>query len=92
MSAEQTACPHETFQADVAVNRLEDVGRFMADVRIHCSMCGLPFSFVGPPLGLLMNQPSVSVDRTELHIPIAPGRTAINASGRAVFEIAREQQ
>lgn len=40
-------CQHKDFRANVAVNRLEDTGRFMADVTINCSQYGLPFLFLG---------------------------------------------
>lgn len=87
MSESKTDCLHEVFGAHVEVNRLEDTGHVVADVRIHCTACGLPFSFVGPPLGMLMSGPAVSVDRTELRIPIEPGPTKPFASGEMRFEV-----
>jgi hypothetical protein len=67
-----SACPHEQFAADVVVNRIEDVGRFMADVRVKCVQCGTPFRFVGLPAGMDYNSPCVSVDACEGRFPIAP--------------------
>lgn len=55
-------CKHPDFEAQVNVNRLEDVGRFSADVTIRCALCGVPFRFIGLPGGLDLNGASVSVD------------------------------
>ncbi len=65
-------CKHMQFKADVRVARLEDSGRFMAEVRIHCSECGLPFEFQGLPAGLNLNGAAVSVDHLEANLAIAP--------------------
>lgn len=69
----QMACPHMEFRAMVGVNRLEDVGRFTADITIACAVCDLPFHFVGVPWGLSPAQPMASVGGAELRAPIAPG-------------------
>lgn len=87
MTQQQRECRHEKFGATVKVNRLEDTGHFMCDVLVGCMDCGVPFSFVGPPMGGLMSGPSVSVDRTELRIPIEPGPTHPGASGEVRFEV-----
>lgn len=87
MTEQQRNCPHESFRAAVDVHRLTDVGRFQCDVRVKCATCDVEFSFVGPPLGLLMLGPSVSVDRTELRIPIEPGPTMMPAGGEMRFEV-----
>ena len=65
-------CEHLDFEASVTVNRLEDVGRFAADVHIECRECGRPFLFVGLPGGLALDHPTVSVGWTEAHLPIQP--------------------
>ena len=67
-----SACTHEEFNAEVEVNRLEDIGAFAADVRIRCRQCQRPFQFLGLPGGLAPDQPTVSVDGTEARLPIAP--------------------
>lgn len=66
------ACKHMQFDAKVAVARLEDSGRFMAEVRINCRECGLPFEFQGLPAGLNLNGASVSVDHLEANLAITP--------------------
>jgi hypothetical protein len=65
-------CEHMNFEADVVVNRLEDTGRFNADVRIKCVECGVPFRFIGLPYGLDLNGAACSVDGTEGRFAIAP--------------------
>lgn len=65
-------CTHQQFKADVAVNRFEDTGGFMADVRIHCIDCGKAFRFMGLRAGVNFHSPTVSIDETELHAPIEP--------------------
>lgn len=66
------ACEHGDFAASVTVNRLEDSGRFEADVRITCTQCGVPFRFLGLPAGVDLNGAAVSVDGTEARLAIAP--------------------
>ena len=65
-------CKHLDFAAAVVVSRLEDSGRFMADIRIQCSECGVPMRFIGLPAGLDTNGACVSVDATEARLAIAP--------------------
>lgn len=65
-------CSHQNFFAAVTVNRLEDSGRFQADVRIGCVDCGTPFRFVGLPCGVDLNGAAVSVDGTEGRFAITP--------------------
>lgn len=65
-------CKHMSFSANVAVNRIEDVGRFAADVTIKCADCGLPFQFLGLEPGLKRDGAAVSVDGLEARLAIAP--------------------
>lgn len=65
-------CKHESFDCECAVNRLEDCGRFMLDVRVRCLQCGAPFVFLGLPLGLDLNSASASPDGTEARMGISP--------------------
>jgi hypothetical protein len=71
-------CKHEQFSAQVDVNRLEDSGRFCADVRIQCVQCGTPFRFLGLPAGTDLNGASVSVDGTEARLAIGTPETVAN--------------
>lgn len=72
------SCKHEEFDACVDVNRLEDSGRFCADIRIKCRQCSEPFRFLGLPAGLDLNGASVSVDGTEAHLAIGTAETVAN--------------
>lgn len=65
-------CKHFNFKASVRVNRLEDSGRFNADVKIECAECHLPFQFIGLPLGLDLYGAAMSVDGQEARLAIAP--------------------
>lgn len=73
------SCKHENFLGDVSVNRIEDVGRFIADVRIKCTDCGVPMRFIGLPAGVDLNGASVSIDATEARLAIAPQGEVIPA-------------
>jgi hypothetical protein len=66
------SCKHMNFDAEVLVNRIEDTGAFVADIRVKCSDCQLPFRWIGPEMGLDYRKPMVSVDRRELRAPIEP--------------------
>lgn len=74
-------CEHEEFDASVHVNRLEDTGRFMADIEICCKNCGVPMVFLGAPRGLDMNGLATDTDGIEL-------RAAIHPEGETVPELA----
>lgn len=77
----QMDCKHEELRASVAVNRLEDSGGFMADVKVACTQCGILFHFPGYEFGFSFHGPRVSIDGTELRTPIAPGPLPIPTSG-----------
>lgn len=85
-------CEHTKFSANVTVNRLEDCGRFCADVRIACEDCGTPFRFIGLPTGLDLNGASVSVDGTEARLAIAPkGEVVTPLEGLGGFTVRRKK-
>lgn len=69
---DKSVCKHLNFMAQVNVARLEDSGRFMAEIAIHCTDCGEKFQFLGLDPGLNLNGAAVSVDGLEAHIAIAP--------------------
>jgi hypothetical protein len=56
----------------VDVIRLEDSGRFAADVRIVCSACQQPFQFLGLEAGCDLNGARVSMDGLEARLAICP--------------------
>lgn len=65
-------CVHMNFTANVTVNRLEDNGQFNADVTIKCAECGIPFRFLGLPMGMNLQGAAVSVDGLEARLAILP--------------------
>ena len=69
-------CQHHKFEASVAVGRLlnehREVANYTAEVRVHCAECGLNFQFVGMPMGSSNYQPMKSADGLETRLPIAP--------------------
>jgi hypothetical protein len=70
-------CKHWNFRAEVEVARLErhegsDVRDYLAGVRIACADCGRPFRFVDQRLGLSLAEPTASMDRLELRVPVEP--------------------
>jgi hypothetical protein len=65
-------CEHFNFDASVEVNRLEDVGKFQAGIRIVCRDCGQPFRFLGLPMGVDLAGATTNGDATEARMAIAP--------------------
>jgi hypothetical protein len=70
-------CSHLNFRSEVEVARLErheggEVRDYLAGIRITCADCGRPFRFVDQRFGLSLNEPTASVDRLELRVPIEP--------------------
>lgn len=61
-------CKHENFDASVSVARLEDVGRFMAEIRITCKDCGVPMQFMGLEPGINLEGATVSLDGLQANI------------------------
>jgi hypothetical protein len=89
-------CAHPDFAAEVAVHRLtDDAGRvrnFVAEVKVRCAACGLPFQFLGPPTGFAFKHPTVDVLGTTLSAPIGPGeRTFADLPRRIAFEMPPRQ-
>lgn len=68
-------CGHHDFHAQCHFIRLEDIGKFMLEIRIRCTECETPFQFVGLPAGLNLSGATVSVDGLEGNFAIAPAGT-----------------
>lgn len=71
-------CKHEQFKCDCGVTRLEDSGRFTADISITCTQCGTRFRFLGLPCGIDLDGAAVSVDGTEGRFAIGTPETVAN--------------
>lgn len=69
------SCKHFKFKAQVNIARLEESGRFMAEITITCSDCGKPFQFRGLQPGLDTDGARVSLDGLEANIAICPQGT-----------------
>lgn len=72
-------CEHENFAAFVDVNRITDstaesatVKGYAADIRVWCGDCAEAFVFIGAPVGVSPGQPMVSLDGSELRVPLRP--------------------
>lgn len=68
-------CEHRAFTASVSVVRLEDVGRFVAEVRITCKECGVPMQFLGLDYGYNIDGANVSADGLEARLGVFPQGT-----------------
>ena len=65
-------CKHGAFKATVDVMRIEDTGRFVAEISIKCCQCGLPFQFMGLPPGVNFDGATVTLDGQQACIGICP--------------------
>lgn len=72
-------CRHDDFAAWVEFNPLtredgETVAfAFTCSITVRCSLCDERFRFIGPmDVGDVADRPTVSFDRCELRLPIAP--------------------
>lgn len=66
------SCEHPDFHAEVDVNRLADIKRFSASVRIRCAKCGVQMRFLGLPRGVDLNGAATSIDACEANLAIHP--------------------
>lgn len=72
-----TDCPHPSFMSTVNVNRITDgeggpVTAYYAEMHINCTVCGVSFLFRCPDMGMLSDRPTISIDATEIRLPVAP--------------------
>lgn len=72
LKSKVSKCEHKKFDAQVNIIRLEDSGKFMAEVKVKCVECNTPFQFLGMPMGLSFTKPMVEVLATEARLPIQP--------------------
>ena len=83
------SCRHKDFVATVRVCRLEDSGGFIAEIRISCAECGLPFQFLGLEPGLDLQGARVSIDGLEANIAIVPRDTKPSPLQRMAYGVRR---
>lgn len=77
-------CAHNQFKTVGRVARLTDgdggpVTGYAVDFTVTCVECGTPFCFIGMDAGSSPRKPMVSVDATEVRMPIAPQGTTPSA-------------
>jgi hypothetical protein len=70
-------CEHLNFSANVDISRLASkeggpITSYLAEVRIVCADCGLPFEFRGLPVGVNLQGAAVAVDALEARLAITP--------------------
>lgn len=65
-------CEHQNFATDVQIARMENTGRFVAEIRIKCVDCGVPMQFMGLEPGFNFDGATVSLDGLEMNIGIHP--------------------
>lgn len=87
----EVACTHKSYTAAFDVHRVTDddgvVRSVIAEIKISCADCHLPFRFIGPPTGLAFTHPCVDVPATKLLAPIEPGERALaDTPSRLTFE------
>lgn len=68
-----SACKHMRYDAQVRVARIEDIGRFVAEVTIRCAECDTPVSVPRPATRLqLRRRRRCALDGLEADLPICP--------------------
>ena len=76
MAENTVPCIHDNFECHLGVNRLlsdeEMLVGYAVDIDIECADCGIPFEFVGLPLGRSPAHPTSDPFRHELRAPITP--------------------
>lgn len=82
-------CEHPDFRADIHVARIVDIDRWMAEIKITCIKCHLPFNFFGMPTGLDYNGVAMSADGKEAFLAIAPSSELPPFKGPQGFTIKR---
>ena len=65
-------CNHPDFDATVLVTRLEHTLSYVAEVKIHCIVCGMPFRFKDLPAGISVTKSMCSIFGNEASLPISP--------------------
>jgi hypothetical protein len=66
------ACKHAEFEIVSRVAHVEDVGRYVLEMKIHCKGCNTPFQFLGVAPGFTYEHPTVRLDGLEIDLPICP--------------------
>ena len=73
-------CCHPEFECFCSVNRItkgeykyaEKPIAFTVDIQVKCKKCEKPFVFIGLPMGLLHDAPTMGIFGYEARLPIKP--------------------
>lgn len=71
-------CQHTAFSLTSKVASLEDIGRFMLEVKVNCTECGKAFQFLGLNPGLNLSGASCDLDGLEGRFAICPAGSQPN--------------
>lgn len=67
----ERACNHEDLHFDIHITSFE-INVKSIEIKCHCKQCKVKFVFLGLPLGLSYAQPTSSLDRLEIRMPVCP--------------------
>ena len=71
---EPVGCKHNVnTMANCEFTYLEDLHRYILEVRVHCEDCGIRFRFEKLPVAISVTQPCVNVTGYEVTLPVVPG-------------------
>ncbi len=71
---EPEGCKHnERTLAECSITYLDDLHRYVLEVRAHCETCGRRFRFEKLPVAISVTQPCVDVHGYTVSLPIVPG-------------------
>lgn len=65
-------CTHPNVDAHLNFVRLEDLGRYIAELQLRCTECRVRFRWVGFDIGMSTKEPMTNGDGFELRAPIEP--------------------
>lgn len=81
-------CPHSDLDIHVNIAVMMDTNVRSMEVTARCKICGEAMRFLGAPIGISLARPTVSVDGTELRVPMVPASEepdkAVDMTARAM--------
>lgn len=86
-------CKHNNFNCIADVIRLlkkdtdTEPSAFVAEIRIVCRDCGVPFEFLGVPMGYQPGATRVSFDSLTLNAALKPQGARLDQSGMPGYDI-----
>ena len=80
-------CDHFEFKVNCQVARLEDVGKFQLEIKVHCIQCKMPFKFVGLKPGLDLEGAAMSIDALEASLSILPSDKIVSPVQKIANEV-----